>query len=61
MSAVVGENTIATGMPSFTPKYTLMLEISIGFVFLWILAGIIIAWYVRSQTEAEDLKNNFAL
>ena len=43
----VGVNTLSD-VPDFTPKYTLMLNLSLGFVGLWVVVGIILAWYVYS-------------
>ena len=58
---MAGENTLINNGFEFTPKYDLMRNISFGFVGLWIVVGIILAWYVHSQTKEEDLKVNFAL
>ena len=46
---MAGANTL-TNMSdyTFTPKYTLMFNISIGFVGVWLIVGIILAWYVYS-------------
>ena len=58
---MAGENTLVDTGFTFTPKYTLMMNISLGFVGLWIIVGIVLAWYVYSQTKDADLKTNFAL
>ena len=58
---MAGENTLVDTGFTFTPKYTLMMNISLGFVGLWIIVGIVLAWYVHSQTKEQDLKVNFAL
>ena len=61
MSEPFGTNTLAQPSYDFTPKYELMTNISIGFVIIWIFVGIILAWYVYTQTQDADQKTNFAL
>ena len=41
-------------IPTFTPKFTLMADISFAFVVLWLIAGFILSIYIYIQTEKDD-------
>ena len=43
----------------FTDKHTLIWSMTGGFVGLWLVAGLGIAFYVRAKTTNPDAKNNY--